>query len=155
MPPGDEKSGGASWSEVADRVREVAAACTAASLERLRVVSGDVEIEVRRRPLSRAVVAAAPSSPDDPLPEAPSRNGEVAQAIEPVLLRSDVVGVIRMSRPAVAEGALLESERELAYVESLGVRNPVLSGGTGRIVAVLVEDGQPVEYGQPLFAIER
>ncbi|MBV9647818.1 MAG: biotin/lipoyl-binding protein, partial [Candidatus Eremiobacteraeota bacterium] len=44
--------------------------------------------------------------------------------------------------------------RELASIESLGVRNPIASRGPGRVVRVFVTDGQPVEYGQPLFAIE-
>jgi len=68
---------------------------------------------------------------------------------------SDVVGVVRLLRPLVAEGQALEGDRELAYVESLGIRNPVRSRGGGRVTAVFVTEGQPVEYGQPLFAIER
>jgi acetyl-CoA carboxylase biotin carboxyl carrier protein len=68
---------------------------------------------------------------------------------------SEVVGVVRLSHPPVAEGSILDGERELAFVESLGVRNPVSSGGSGRVVGILVQDGEPVEYGQPLFAIER
>ncbi|MBD5604890.1 MAG: acetyl-CoA carboxylase biotin carboxyl carrier protein subunit, partial [Candidatus Eremiobacteraeota bacterium] len=58
------------------------------------------------------------------------------------------------SRPTVAEGPVLGEDRELAYVESLGIRNPVRSGGPGRISGVYVNDGEPVGYGQPLFAIE-
>jgi acetyl-CoA carboxylase biotin carboxyl carrier protein len=49
----------------------------------------------------------------------------------------------------------VETDRELAHVETLGIRNAVRSGGAGRIAVVYVRDGQPVEYGQPLFAIER
>ncbi|MBD5632976.1 MAG: acetyl-CoA carboxylase biotin carboxyl carrier protein, partial [Candidatus Eremiobacteraeota bacterium] len=60
----------------------------------------------------------------------------------------------RLSRPSVSEGTVLAEDRELAYVESLGIRNPVRSGGPGRICAVYVSDGEPVGYGQPLFAIE-
>jgi acetyl-CoA carboxylase biotin carboxyl carrier protein len=63
--------------------------------------------------------------------------------------------VLRFSRPQVNEGHNLDSDRELAFVEALGIRNPVRSRGAGRIAAVFVTDGQPVEYGQPLFAIER
>ncbi len=49
----------------------------------------------------------------------------------------------------------VEGDRELAYVETLGIRNPVRSRGPGRVAMIYVTDGQPVEYGQPLFAIER
>jgi biotin carboxyl carrier protein len=49
----------------------------------------------------------------------------------------------------------LEGDRELAFVETLGIRNAVRSRGPGRVAMIYVTDGQPVEYGQPLFAIER
>jgi acetyl-CoA carboxylase biotin carboxyl carrier protein len=62
---------------------------------------------------------------------------------------------MRFLRPAISEGMALEGDRELAYVETLGIRNPVRSRGPGRVAMVYVTDGQPVEYGQPLFAIER
>jgi biotin carboxyl carrier protein len=48
----------------------------------------------------------------------------------------------------------LPEGRELAYVESLGIRNPIRVVAPSRVTAVLVSDGQPVEYAQPLFAVE-
>jgi biotin carboxyl carrier protein len=70
------------------------------------------------------------------------------------VLKAEFVGIVRLSRPAVGAGTVLAEDRELAYVESLGIRNPVRSGGPGRISAVFVNDGEPVGYGQPLFEIE-
>ena len=52
-------------------------------------------------------------------------------------------------------GDLIDSDRELAYVEALGIRNPVRSLGPGRLVSVCCDDGKPVEYGQTLFEIQR
>ncbi|GAC1660144.1 MAG: hypothetical protein NVS4B13_07990 [Candidatus Elarobacter sp.] len=71
------------------------------------------------------------------------------------VVASDVVGIVRLVRPAIAEGQELDGDRELAYIETLGIRNPVRSRGGGRVSTVFVHEGQPVEYGQPLFAIER
>jgi acetyl-CoA carboxylase biotin carboxyl carrier protein len=154
MPPRDEDPP-AVWAEVAERVRQVAAACADGDLLRVRVADAEMEIEVRR---SAAVSVRLPAGPDAE-PEAweqgPSSNGVVAREPEPEVLTADVVGVVRLSRPAVAAGTVLAGERELAYVESLGIRNPVHSRGTGRVVKVFVDDGQAVDYGQPLFAIER
>ena len=91
-----------------------------------------------------------------PAAPAPRRRGPAAPAERRAdLIASDVVGVLRHVRPPVAEGQDLDADRELASVETLGIRNPVRSRGGGRIVAVFVTEGQPVEYGQPLFAIER
>jgi 2-amino-4-hydroxy-6-hydroxymethyldihydropteridine diphosphokinase len=143
---------GVHWDEVTRRIREVAAACVAGGLARVRVVQADFEVEVRR---SGSIPAAVPEGVLEPAAQAPpSGNGLVARA-EPAVVRSDVVGIVRFSHPTVSEGAILAEERELASVESLGIRNPVSSGGPGRVVAVFVSDGQPVEYAQPLFAIDR
>jgi len=149
-----ERSGDPRWASLAQRVREVATACADGSLERLRVVEGDVEIEVRRGGAAQSARPVA-AGYDAPAFEQPSRNGDPDHGPEPVFVRSDVVGILHLARPAVAEGAILEGERELAYIESLGVRNAVSSGGAGRVIGVLVADGEPVDYGQPLFAIER
>ncbi len=128
------------------RVRALAEAFTVTGLARLTFKDADFELELRRsRPYLPAVAAAeAALEPADELP-----------ANKPDIVTSDLVGVLRFSRPQVNEGHQLESDRELAFVEALGIRNPVRSRGAGRVAAVYVTDGQPVEYGQPLFAIER
>ncbi len=129
---------------IAERVRPLAQAFSEGGLTRLTVREGDFEVEMRRAP-----VAAAP-------PAADGRSaGEPAAARPTDAVLADVVGVVRFLRPAVIEGMTLEADRELAYVETLGIRNPVRSRGAGRVAAIYVTDGQPVEYGQPLFAIER
>jgi acetyl-CoA carboxylase biotin carboxyl carrier protein len=131
----------------------VAAACRDGELSRLQVTDGDLTIEVRRSPGGRAAAstAAAEAAAAD---DAPSGNGVVsAGEASTVMLRSDVVGIIRLARPAVSEGAAVPEGRELAYVESLGIRNPVTAGAAGRVLRVLVNDGEPVEFGQPLFEI--
>lgn len=70
-------------------------------------------------------------------------------------IKAELVGIFHFSRPTPVDGELLESDRELGYVEALGIRTPVHSMGAGRIVAVATTDGTPVEYGQPLFLISR
>lgn len=70
-------------------------------------------------------------------------------------IKADLVGIFRLNRPSASEGDDVVGDRELAFVEALGIRNPVRSLGAGRIVSVRCRDGQPVEYGQPLFDIDR
>jgi acetyl-CoA carboxylase biotin carboxyl carrier protein len=127
------------------RVRALAEAFTVTGLARLSVKDADFELELRRsRPLAK------PESP-----EAVPAAVEETMLEKPDIVSSDLVGVLRFSRPQVNEGHRLDSDRELAFVEALGIRNPVRSRGPGRVAAIFVTDGQPVEYGQPLFAIER
>jgi acetyl-CoA carboxylase biotin carboxyl carrier protein len=130
---------------IASRVRPLAQAFRDAALVRLTVREDDFELEFRR-------TGPAPAAPD----AAGTSAGTPAESAHPPeVLTSDVVGVVRFIRPPALEGQRLEGDRDLAFVESLGIRNPVRSRGSGTLAAVFVTDGQPVEYGQALFAIER
>jgi biotin carboxyl carrier protein len=133
---------------IAARTRALAGALLESGFARLRVRDGETEIEVRRTPRATPAVAVPAADGLTAEPErAPERGADV--------VASEMVGIVRHLRPPVVEGAELEGDRDLAYVETLGIRNPVRSRGSGRITQVFVADGQPVEYGQPLFAIER
>jgi acetyl-CoA carboxylase biotin carboxyl carrier protein len=129
---------------IAERVRPLAQAFDDGGLTRLTVRDGEFEVEFRRAPAPGVTSAAT---------AAVAAEQAVARQVDAIL--SDVVGVIHFLRPAVAEGMNLDADRELAFVETLGIRNAVRSRGAGRVAMIYVTDGQPVEYGQPLFAIER
>jgi acetyl-CoA carboxylase biotin carboxyl carrier protein len=142
------------WDQTVARVRRAAAFCVDAGLERFRIEEDELTIEIRRH-------AAPPAPPaveavfDAPAHEATAHNG--VAAVQPApgqVLRAEFVGIVRFSRPPVAEGAAVEAGRELAYVEALGIRNPIRTTAPGMLAAVYVGDGQAVEYGQPLFALE-
>ena len=144
------------WERTLERVRASAEFCAAAGLARFRSEDDDIAIEIRRTPQSprpAVVVAAAEGAPKANGTPAASNGARDAQSKS--ILKAEFVGIVRLSRPSVKAGTVLGGDRELAYVESLGIRNPVRSGGPGRIVEIFVTDGQPVEYGQPLFAIEK
>ena len=126
---------------IAERVRPLAQAFHDGGLVRLCVRDGDFEVEFKRAPRVEAPGQSAGS---------PVAAGRPAEAIV-----ADVVGIVRFLRPPLVEGSTVEDDRDLAFVETLGIRNGVRSRGPGRIAAIYVSDGQPVEYGQPLFAIER
>jgi len=145
------------WDETLERVRSAAGFCATAGLTRFRIEEDDLSIEVRRS-VRRAPAVLPPSAAET----AGSSNGSVAPSngAAPVaekpknILKAEFVGIVRLSRPAVALGSVIGEDRELAYVEALGIRNPVRSGGPGRVAEVFVSDGQSVEYGQPLFSID-
>ena len=135
---------------IAARARALAGALAECGFARLRVRDGETEIELRRAPRNGATAGGASvfaPAAEPAAAAAPERRAD--------LVTSDVVGIVRLMRPAVTEGQELDGDRELAYVETLGIRNPVRSRGAGRVSSVFVTEGQPVEYGQPLFAIER
>ena len=132
-------------SPLAQRIRGLAEYFVGTDLLRLRIERENETIELGRRKLHPDQVPDLPA--DLAAHETPAAHLEA--------IKADLVGIFRLSRPSIAAGDLLEGDRELAYVEALGIRNPVRSRGAGRVAAVLVEDGRPVEYGQVLFEIDR
>ena len=56
--------------------------------------------------------------------------------------------------PFVSEGDLIKEGQVLCIIEAMKLMNEIESKLTGRVAKVLVENGQPVEFGQPLFLVE-
>jgi biotin carboxyl carrier protein len=130
---------------VARRVRALAELFVETDLLRLRIERAGEAIELGRRALH-----------PDLVPDIPHDLGAIdTHPVRADQIRADLVGIFHLSRPAPAEGDLLESDRELAFIEALGIRNPVRSSGPGRILTVKRSDGEPVEYGAVLFEIDR
>jgi acetyl-CoA carboxylase biotin carboxyl carrier protein len=58
------------------------------------------------------------------------------------------------SAPYVSEGQRIRKGQTLCIIEAMKLMNEIESEFEGKIVSVLVENGQPVEFGEPLFVIE-
>jgi len=94
--------------------------------------------------------AAAPASP---APATESRSGE-----ELHLVKSPIVGTYYGSPSPGADafvklGAYVETGQTLCIVEAMKLMNEIESDISGEVLRIFVENGQPVEYGQPLFGI--
>jgi 2-amino-4-hydroxy-6-hydroxymethyldihydropteridine diphosphokinase len=147
LPPGERESV-ALMSEptLADRVRTLAQAFLETDLVRLRIEEPNEDsIELRRRAICSKSGAESPEEQ----PESAAKPAHLEA------IKADLVGIFHLSRPAVKEGERVETDRELAYVEALGIRTAVRSLGAGRVAVIRVKDGEPVEYGQVLFEIDR
>jgi acetyl-CoA carboxylase biotin carboxyl carrier protein len=77
----------------------------------------------------------------------------------PGAVKSPMVGTAYMSpkpdSPKFVEvGTTVSAGQVLMIIEAMKVMNPLKSPRDGKITSILVEDGQPVEYDQPLFIIE-
>ena len=96
----------------------------------------------------------------------PSELGGVAPAVVPAIaevtghtLKSPMVGTFyRSPSPGsssfVEVGQSVTKGQTLCIIEAMKLLNEIESDATGVVKAILVENGQPVEYGQPLFTIE-
>lgn len=74
-------------------------------------------------------------------------------------ITSPLVGIVYLAKetglsPFVQVGDTLETGKTVCLIEAMKTFNPVKADLAGKVVAVLVENGQPVEYGQPLFEVE-
>jgi acetyl-CoA carboxylase biotin carboxyl carrier protein len=75
------------------------------------------------------------------------------------LIKSPMVGTFYRaaspdSSPFVQEGDMVQKGQPLCIVEAMKMMNEIESDVAGRLVKILVENGQPVEYEQPLMVIE-
>jgi biotin carboxyl carrier protein len=129
---------------VVERVRSLVLAFLDTDLMRVRIERDGGHVELRRRSRARPAVSRAAEEHDAP---------PVVQNIDAI--KSDLVGIFHFVRPVPAVGEMVNADRELAYVEALGIRNSVRSRDSGRLASVCCDDGQPVEYGQTLFEVQR
>ncbi|EIC23497.1 acetyl-CoA carboxylase biotin carboxyl carrier protein [Thiorhodovibrio frisius] len=101
---------------------------------------------------------AAPSSPPAPIPataETPAAESEIEDG---TLVRSPMVGTFYRSpspgtKPFVEEGSEVKLGDTLCIIEAMKILNQIEADIAGRVKRILVENGQPVEYNQPLFII--
>ena len=97
-------------------------------------------------PAAPAAAAAASAAPEEPAP-----SGHV--------LKAPMVGTFYRSaspesKPFVEVGQNVKAGETVCIIEAMKLMNEIEADATGMIKAILVENGQPVEYGQPLFIIE-
>jgi acetyl-CoA carboxylase biotin carboxyl carrier protein len=105
---------------------------------------------------------AAPASAPAPV-HAPAHPGTqattaAAQDQDLHIISSPIVGTFYRSPSPTAEafvkiGSNVEPESVVCIIEAMKLMNEIQAEATGEVVKIYVENGQPVEYGQPLFGI--
>jgi acetyl-CoA carboxylase biotin carboxyl carrier protein len=150
-PAGDER--------VVELTRRLAGVLGELGLSEVEIEAGDVRVRVQRAP---APVAAAPSpAPAVPSSGSPAEHALVADVVSPALvtLEAPMVGTFYRAPsptadPFVNEGDVVKESQVLCIIEAMKLMNEIESKVGGRIARILVENGQAVEYGQPLFLID-
>ncbi|MGR6320402.1 acetyl-CoA carboxylase biotin carboxyl carrier protein [Micromonospora soli] len=123
-------------------------------VRRVRLRSGATMLEVEWH--GPAQPAPAPRTDPEPVP-VPAV--EPTTGVDRLAVRAPVVGTFYRSPepgapPFVAVGDLVRPGQVVGIVEAMKLMNEVTAGQAGRVVELLVEDGKPVEYDQPLIALE-
>ena len=145
-----------------DRVRTLVHAFLQTDLAHLRIDDDNGDSIEIGRPLSfdassfdKAEALSNPELVEGVSKRQDDRARSETSAVQMERIASDLVGIMHFARPSPKQGDRLTEDRELGFVEALGIRNAVRSRGPGRLAAIRCADGQPVEYGQVLFEIER
>ncbi len=144
-------------------VRHLAELLDETQLTEIEVEDGERRVRVARTvTISSASYAPAPAAHPAPaaplLPPAPS--AEAAAAAPPAnAVKSPMVGTVFLSSEPgaaafIAVGDHVKEGDTLLIVEAMKVMNPILAPAAGRVSAILVANGQPVEFDQPLVVVE-
>ena len=128
----------------------------------IEITEGEEKVRISRQVTTGPVMMAAPQMHHVGVPGMPAATPEpAAPAAEPKghTLKSPMVGTFyRAPSPGapsfVEVGQSVSKGQTLCIIEAMKLLNEIESDVAGTIKAILVENGQPVEYGQPLFLIE-
>jgi len=128
----------------------------------LEISEGEERVRITRTvAAAQQIYAAAPQSaaaPAAPPPAAPAAEPAKPAAPEGHVVKSPMVGTFYRSaspgsKPFVDVGQNVNSGDTLCIIEAMKLLNEIDADQAGVIKAILVENGQPVEFGQPLFVI--
>jgi acetyl-CoA carboxylase biotin carboxyl carrier protein len=149
-----------------DLVRELAAL-----LEETGLTEIEIELEGKRVRVARGVNLTTTLTNDggQPEPRETARSATNARVptsrpdeliVHPGTVTSPMVGTAYRSPepgspPFVEIGSRVAAGQTLLIIEAMKTMNQIPSPRAGTVIAILIEDGQPVEYGEPLAVIEQ
>ena len=133
------------------------------------IEEGDFKIKVKKKPdveqttqmpMQYQLPAQQPQQPQQPAQQQQQESGSQEEEKQPSgdVVKSPIVGTFYRAPspdddPFVQVGAEVEKGQTLCIVEAMKIMNEIESEYSGEVKKILVEDGEPVEYDQPLFII--
>lgn len=152
-----------------DNIKELISLLDASSLKEMEYSEDGVFLRLSKN--ENKVVATQAKAEYQPeeysvktVPHTPSEHSESSGIVQTVaaqegnIVKSPIVGVVYLQAnpeadPYVAVGDVVKEGQVLCLVEAMKIMNEINSEYQGKIAEVLVENGQVVEYNQPLFRI--
>jgi acetyl-CoA carboxylase biotin carboxyl carrier protein len=133
-------------------------------ISEIEISEGEESVRISRYPKPGTVTmtqapAAAVAAPSPAAPPAASAEAAAAPAVRGQQVTAPMVGTFYSgpapgAKPFVDIGTEVKPGDTLCVIEAMKMMNQIESEFAGRVVSVLVENGNPVEFGQPLFVIE-
>lgn len=147
-----------------DMVQTLARLLSDNDLSEIEVVDGDRRIAVRRNVAAAVIAAPGPApAPAAPVPAAPAPAAPAPvidnPAAHPGMVPSPMVGTVYLSaepgaKPFVSVGETVAAGDTLLIIEAMKVMNQISAPRGGTVSRILVQNAEPVEFGQPLVVVE-
>jgi len=128
--------------------------------EKVKIVKGGaVSISQAAQASAPAVTEARPAAPAAATPAAAPAAAEAAAGQEGHVVKAPMVGTFYRSsspdaKPFVEVGQAVKEGETICIIEAMKILNEIEADKGGTITQILCDNGQAVEYGQPLFVIE-
>jgi acetyl-CoA carboxylase biotin carboxyl carrier protein len=158
----DEKGSEGAMRVDADLVRQLALLLSENDLTEIEVEDGDRRISVKRK-LTAAAPAPVAYAPGPAPAAAPAAAAPAPAAADPAahpgVVPSPMVGTVYLSaepgaKPFVSVGDSVAEGDTLLIIEAMKVMNQIVAPRAGTVRQILVQNAEPVEFGQPLVIIE-
>jgi acetyl-CoA carboxylase biotin carboxyl carrier protein len=141
-----------------DVIRQLAKLLDETGLTEIAIEQNGVSLRVARN-ATAAAPRTRPAEPAVPAPTATPAAAPIDPAQHPGLVASPMVGTAYLgpapgARPFVEVGSQVKAGDTLLIIEAMKTMNQIPAPRAGTVIQIVVEDGQPVEYGEPLMIIE-
>lgn len=143
-------------------IRDLANILRDTDLSEIEVEQDDLRIRVSRNttvvqaaaPVYAPVAAPAPVAAAAPVVAAPVSAKDNPNAVTSPMVGTAYLAPAPGARPFVEVGAQVKEGQTLLIVEAMKTMNQIPAPRSGKVTAILVENAQPVEFGEPLVVIE-
>lgn len=144
-------------------IRELAGILNETHLTEIEVELGDLKVRVSRQSTAIHAVAAAPApapvAQQQAAPAAASAPGTGTKEVSKNTVTSPMVGTAYASpapgaKAFIEVGQAVKEGQTLLIIEAMKTMNQIPSPRSGTVTAILFEDAQPVEFGEPLVIVE-
>ncbi len=131
-------------------IRELLAMVSDTAITELNLESAGIKLSVRKGDHAPSAPAAAPA----PAAKAPARDKEKYFTVTSPMVGTFYRASAPDAEPYIQEGDIVNKGQAIGIVEAMKLMNEITSEIKGKVVAILVENGNPVEFGQPLVSLE-
>ena len=147
-------------SEDSTLIRELALLLDETSLSEIEIERAGLRVRVARNiTVATTVPAGIQPAASAPVTAAPAASAATDLASHPGVVPSPMVGTAYWApepgaKPFIEVGTKVSVGQTLLIIEAMKTMNQIPSPRAGTVTQILVEDGQPVEFGEPLVIIE-